>query len=97
VPVSLATVVNPGGGFSQSMPFAITLACFAMRLTLEEALVAATLNAAWSIDRSDRAGSLEVGKLMDAVIVDGELVDLIRVGAPAIRQVIKAGRVVHTR
>jgi imidazolonepropionase len=94
VPVALATDVNPGGGFSPSMPFAITLACFGMKLTLEEALVAATLNAAWSIDRADRAGSLEVGKLMDAVVIDGELVDLIRVGAAAVRTVIKAGRVV---
>jgi imidazolonepropionase len=97
VPVALATDVNPGGGFSPSMPFAMTLACFAMRLTLEEALVAATINAAWSVDRADSAGSLEPGKLMDAVIVNGELVDLIRVGAPAIRTVIKKGRVVAGR
>jgi imidazolonepropionase len=75
------------------MPFAMTLACFGMRLTLEEALVAATINSAWSIDRADRVGSLEPGKLMDAVIVNGELVDLIRVGAATIRAVIKRGRV----
>jgi hypothetical protein len=31
---------------------------------------------------------------MDAVVVDGEVVDLIRVGAPAIRNVVKRGRVV---
>jgi imidazolonepropionase len=97
VPVALATDVNPGGGFSPSMPFAITLACFGMKLTLEEALVAATINAAWSLDRADRAGSLEPGKLMDAVVIDGELVDLIRVGAAAVHTVIKNGRVVHTR
>jgi imidazolonepropionase len=95
VPVALATDVNPGGGFSPSMPFAMTLACFAMQLTLEEALVAATINAAWSVDRADRVGSLEGGKLMDAVVVSGELVDLIRVGAPSIRYVVKAGRIVH--
>ncbi len=94
VPVALATDVNPGGGFSPSMSFAITLACFGMRLTLEEALVAATINAAWSIDRADRAGSLEPGKQMDAVIVAGELVDLIRVGAKSIRRVVKKGRIV---
>ena len=39
VPVALATDVNPGGGFSPSMPFAMTLACFGMGLTFEEALV----------------------------------------------------------
>jgi imidazolonepropionase len=94
VPVALATDVNPGGGFSPSMPFAMTMACFGMRLTLEEALVAATINAAWSLDRATTAGSLEPGKLMDAVIVRGELVDLIRVGAPSIRAVVKRGKVV---
>src|SRR5262249_58357021 len=36
VAVALATDVNPGGGFSPSMPFALSLACFAMRLTFEE-------------------------------------------------------------
>jgi imidazolonepropionase len=92
VPVALATDVNPGGGFSPSMPFAMTLAALAMDMTLEEALVAATLNAAWSLDRADVVGSLEPGKIMDAVIVNGSLVELLRVGTPAIRAVIKRGR-----
>ena len=92
VPVALATDVNPGGGFSPSMPFAMTLACFGMGLTFEEALVGATINAAYSLDRHDRLGSLEVGKQMDAVIVDGLAIDLVRVGAPIIRTVIKKGR-----
>src|SRR5439155_23753505 len=69
VPVAIATDVNPGGGFSPSMPFAMTLACFAMGLTFEEALVGATINAAYSLDRHAHVGSLEVGKQMDAVIV----------------------------
>jgi imidazolonepropionase len=94
VPVALATDVNPGGGFSPSMPFAITLACFEMGMTFEEALVGATLNAAYAIDRHADAGSLETGKLMDAVLVGGDAIDLIRVGAPSIRLVIKRGRVV---
>jgi len=94
VAVALATDINPGAGFSSSMPFAITLACFAMQMTLEEALVAATLNAAWSIDRAGDAGSLESGKLMDAVVLKGSLTELIRVNAPAIQLVIKRGKVV---
>lgn len=95
VAVALATDVNPGAGLSPSMPFAMALACFAMNMTVEEALVAATLNAAWSIDRAPVVGSLEPGKLMDAVVVNGPLVDLLRPGAPAIRHVIKRGHVVH--
>jgi imidazolonepropionase len=97
VPVALATDVNPGGGFSPSMPFAMTLACFGMGLTFEEALVAATINAAYAIDRHDRIGSLEVGKQMDAVIVDGPAIDLIRVGADTIHTVVKKGRIVGLR
>ncbi len=94
VPVALGTDVNPGAGFSSSMPFAIALACFAMHMTLEEALVAATLNAAWSLDRAETVGSLEPGKLMDAVVIDGDLTSLIRVGPSPIRAVIKRGRLV---
>lgn len=95
VPVALATDVNPGGGFSPSMPFAMTLACFAMKMTFEEALIAATINAAYSLDVHDRVGSLEPGKLADAVIVDGDAINLIRVGAPAVAAVIKRGHIVH--
>jgi imidazolonepropionase len=94
VTVALASDVNPGAGLSPSMPFAMTLACFAMEMTLEESLVAATLNAAWSLDRADEAGSLEPGKLMDAVIINGGLAELVRIGAPAIRMVVKRGKVV---
>jgi imidazolonepropionase len=96
VAVALATDINPGAGFSPSMPFAIALACFAMQMTFEEALIAATLNAAWSVDRAAVAGSLEPGKLMDAVLLNGRLTELIRVHSPAIRMVIKRGKVVFS-
>ena len=96
VPVALATDVNPGGGFSPSMPFAMALGCFAMGLTLEEALVASTINAAYALDRHGEVGSLEPGKRMDAVVVRGDLVDLVRVGASTVSQVIVSGRVAWT-
>lgn len=94
VPVALATDVNPGGGLSTGMPFVIALACFAMEMTFEEALVAATLNAAWSLDLSDRVGSLEPGKLADLVVVAGDPINLVRVGAPSIVSVFRMGRLV---
>lgn len=93
VAVALATDLNPGGGFTTSMPFVMSLACFGMNMTLEEALIAATINAAASIDRADLVGSLEPGKQLDAVVVDGALADVIRVGAPVIRHVVKQGRI----
>jgi imidazolonepropionase-like amidohydrolase len=52
------------------------------------------VNAAWSLDAADRVGSLQAGRLMDAVLVKGDLAELVRVGAPAIRMVIKRGKVV---
>jgi imidazolonepropionase len=94
VAVALATDVNPGGGFSPSMPFVLALACFGMGLTFEEALVGATLNGAWSIDRHEQTGSLEPGKQMDAVIVRGDAIELVRMGVPALDRVIVRGLVV---
>ena len=96
VAVALATDVNPGGGFSPSMPFAMTLACFGMGLTFEEALVGATINAAHSLDRAASVGSLEPGKLMDVVLVAGDAIDLIRVGAASIAATIKRGKLVSS-
>jgi imidazolonepropionase len=95
VPVALATDANPGGGLSPSMPFAMALACFGMGLSLEEALGAATVNAACSLDRAGELGSLEPGKRADFVLLrSARLLDLVRVGVPAIRAVVKDGRVV---
>jgi imidazolonepropionase len=97
VPVALATDVNPGGGFTPSMPFVIALACFGMGLTLEEAIVAATVNAAAALGRQDRIGSLEVGKQLDAVVLDGPIGDLVRIGAPVVHLVLKHGAAVAGR
>jgi imidazolonepropionase len=94
-PVALASDVNPGGGLSPSLPFAMAIACFSMGLALEEALTAVTVNAAFSLDLHDEAGSVEVGKRADLVLLRSpRLLDLVRVGVPAIRAVVKAGRVV---
>jgi len=97
VPVALATDVNPGGGFSPSMPFAMALGCFAMGLTFEEALAASTINGAYGLDRHDRVGSLEPGKQFDAVMIDGPAVNLLRVNAAPIAAVFKKGSQVHAR
>jgi imidazolonepropionase len=93
-PVALATDVNPGGGLSPSLPFAMTVACFGMGLSLEEALTAVTVNAASSLDKDDVA-RLEVGREADLVLLrSARLLDLVRVGTAAIRAVVKGGRIV---
>jgi imidazolonepropionase len=94
VPVALASDVNPGGGYSPSMPFAMTLACFAMGMTFEEALNAATVNAAYALNRHERVGTLEPGKQCDAVIVGGSATSLLQIGSGAVVNVIKRGVVV---
>ena len=94
-PVALATDVNPGGGLSPSLPFAMALGCFGMGLALEEALVAVTVNAAFSLGLDRDVGSIEPGKRADLVVLGSpRLLDLVRVGVPAIRTVVKDGRLV---
>ena len=74
---------------------ALTLACFAMGLALEEALCAVTANAAFSLDLQDERGTIEVGKAADLLVLRSDrLLDLVRVGVPAIAAVVKDGRVV---
>ena len=95
VPVALATDGNPGGGLSPSMPFAMAVGCFAAGLSLEEAITAATINAAYSLDVHGDVGSLETGKRADLVVLRSpRLLDVVRAGLPAIRAVVKDGRVV---
>jgi imidazolonepropionase len=94
-PVALASDVNPGGGLSPSLRFAMALGCFSMGLALEEALVAVTLNAAFSLDLQHEVGSIEPGKRADLLLLrSARLLDLVRLGVPAIRAVVKGGRVV---
>jgi imidazolonepropionase len=94
-PVALASDANPGGGLAPSLPFAMALGCFSMGLSLEEALAAVTVNAACSLDLQLEVGSIEVGKRADLVLLrSSRLLDLVRVGVPAIRAVVKDGRVV---
>ena len=54
--LALATDLNPGTSYCESMPFIIALACRTMRLWPAEAIVAATLNAAYAIGRGDSRG-----------------------------------------
>lgn len=66
--IVLATDFNPGSSPVASMPFILSLACLQMGLSPAEALTAATINAAWSLDLGNSLGSLETGKQADFLI-----------------------------
>ncbi len=66
--IVLATDFNPGSSPVASMPFMLSLASVEMGLLPAEALTAATINAAWSLDLGTRTGSLETGKQANFLI-----------------------------
>ena len=68
--VALATDCNPGSNMSENMQMTLALACMGMKMTVEEAICAATLNGAAALGISDRVGSVEVGKIADLAIFD---------------------------
>ena len=70
--IVLATDFNPGSSPTCSIPFLLSLAATQMRLTPAEAIMAATINAAYSLGRGHDIGSLEPGKRADFVIHDCE-------------------------
>ena len=67
--VALGTDFNPNA-YCLSMPVAMYLACILFRMSLEEALVASTINAAASIGRGKTHGALHNGRVADIVMTD---------------------------
>lgn len=70
VPVALGTDFNPGSCPLASLLFALSLAVLKLKVTPEEALTAATLNAAAALGLAAEIGSVEPGKRADLVVWD---------------------------
>ncbi len=62
IAVALATDFNPGSTPSFNMNFVVSLACIKQKLSPEQALNAATINAAAALELADQSGSIAVGK-----------------------------------
>jgi imidazolonepropionase len=70
--IVLATDFNPGSSPTASMPMVLSLACTQMKMSPAEALTAATINAAYSLNCGDRVGSLEPGRFAHIAVFDCE-------------------------
>jgi len=70
--VVIATDFNPGSSPTASMAMVMSLACTQMKMTPAEALTAATINGACSLDLQGDIGSLETGKIADFVVHDAQ-------------------------
>lgn len=97
--VALATDLNPGSCFSESIPLLFALATLYMNLTVEEAVTALTINGAAALDRADSIGSIDVGKKGDVVILEFPSYRFIpyHVGVNTVEKVIKDGRLVYDK
>ena len=94
----LATDANPGTSPVFSMPVVIGLGCRLYGLSAREAVGAATLNAAWTLDLHYDRGSIEVGKRADLVILDGPAESVAyRFGHNPVQIVLIGGEVVYVR
>eukprot|EP01086_Lenisia_limosa_P017759 TRINITY_DN9186_c0_g1_i1.p1 TRINITY_DN9186_c0_g1~~TRINITY_DN9186_c0_g1_i1.p1 ORF type:complete len:429 (-),score=148.66 TRINITY_DN9186_c0_g1_i1:30-1154(-) len=93
VPVAIATDFNPNA-HCMSMPFVMHLSCVNMRMTMNESLVASTINAAKSIGCSATHGSLEANKAGDFLVVDANNWQhlIYELGDPQVSAVYKAGK-----
>ena len=96
VVVALATDFNPGSSMTESMFFILQLAIFTLKMGIEEAINAATANAAYAISRQTHLGSLELGKKMDLVLCDVPNYAHLgyHIGINPITHVIKNGKIV---
>lgn len=97
LPIALATDFNPGTCLIHSMLIIIGLAVMKMDLAVEEAITAATLNAACALELAEEIGTLEQGKAADLVILDLDNYRQIPYffGHNPVRMVIKGGKVVY--
>lgn len=97
VKVALATDLNPGSSMTESLPLIMTMGCLLYRMTPSEVIQATTLNAARSIGRDEKVGSLDIGKQADLLILDIPNYRYLpyHFGVDHTEYVIKRGKVVY--
>lgn len=99
IPVAIGTDFNPGTSPTPSLPLAMTLACLELGMTPDEALVAATVNAAHALGLGSQVGSLERDRVADLVVwaVPSSRQIPYWPAGDLVRTVVKRGRIVLER
>lgn len=97
--VSLATDLNPGSCFTESIPLVFALACLQMKLSIEEAVTALTINGAAALRREKEIGSIDPGKKGDLIILEFPSYKYIpyHIGVSTVERVIKSGKIVFNK
>ena len=93
--LALATDLNPGTTWNESMQFIQALACRYLKLTPAQALAASTINAAKAVAREHKVGSIEPGKQADfLVLTTPDYRNLsYRYGSNQVAMVVKKGKI----
>ncbi|HEV8322674.1 MAG TPA: imidazolonepropionase [Myxococcota bacterium] len=96
VALALGTDLNPGTCNSENLGLMVGLACAHFRLSVEEAVLAVTRNAARALGVADRCGVLAPGLRGDLVVLDAPDYQHLayRLGVPLAAVVVKEGEVV---
>ena len=97
--VALATDMNPGSCFTESVPLIFALATIYMNMSAEEAVSALTINGAAALNREKTVGSIDVGKKGDIVILEFPSYKYIpyHLGVNCVEKVIKNGKIVFDK
>jgi len=93
VPVAVATDCNPGSCAFENLAMVVALACYGNRLSVAEAICAATHNAAASLGLAHEVGSLQPGRSADLLVLatDDERDLVYHAGSPLVDQVWQSG------
>jgi imidazolonepropionase len=97
VALSLGTNFNPNHTPMLNMQTVVALACWHFRMTLEEAISAATINGAYALGCADRTGSLEPNKSADLLILNaGDYRDISTgIGNNLVHLTMRRGRLIY--
>ena len=97
LPVSLASDYNPGSSPSGNMNFILSLACLKLKMTPEEAINAATINAAYALELHKSHGSITKGKIANVFItkeINSYQFIPYSFGIPQVETVILGGKII---